>query len=92
MAYAELPRQTDYQGSRTHEIMDRPTLSNGSCGASRGYEYWSVEPDVGRVANGVPHRVDRLKALGNAVVPQQIYPVLKAIADIEAVLAQRGEV
>ena len=31
---------------------------------------WTVEPDVGRVANGVPDRVDRLKALGNAVVPQ----------------------
>jgi DNA (cytosine-5)-methyltransferase 1 len=31
---------------------------------------WSVEPDVGRVANGVPSRVDRLKGLGNAVVPQ----------------------
>ena len=31
---------------------------------------WSPEPDVGRVANGIPKRVDRLKALGNAVVPQ----------------------
>jgi DNA (cytosine-5)-methyltransferase 1 len=31
---------------------------------------WAVEPDVGRVANGVPHRVDRLRGLGNAVVPQ----------------------
>ena len=31
---------------------------------------WAVEPDVGRVANGVPNRVDRLKQLGNAVVPQ----------------------
>jgi DNA (cytosine-5)-methyltransferase 1 len=31
---------------------------------------WSVEPDVGRVANGVPSRVDRLRCLGNAVVPQ----------------------
>jgi len=31
---------------------------------------WRTEPAVGRVANGVPHRVDRLKALGNAVVPQ----------------------
>jgi len=32
--------------------------------------WWSVEPDVGRVANGIPNRVDRLKCLGNSVVPQ----------------------
>ena len=32
--------------------------------------WWDIEPDVGRVAHGVPQRVDRLKGLGNAVVPQ----------------------
>jgi DNA (cytosine-5)-methyltransferase 1 len=32
--------------------------------------WWEVEPDVGRVANGIPNRVDRLKGLGNAIVPQ----------------------
>jgi DNA (cytosine-5)-methyltransferase 1 len=32
--------------------------------------WWATEPDVGRVANGVPARVDRLRSLGNAVVPQ----------------------
>lgn len=31
---------------------------------------WTVEPDVGRVATRVPSRVDRLRCLGNAVVPQ----------------------
>jgi DNA (cytosine-5)-methyltransferase 1 len=31
---------------------------------------WAVEPDVGRVAHGISGRVDRLRALGNAVVPQ----------------------
>jgi DNA (cytosine-5)-methyltransferase 1 len=31
---------------------------------------WAVEPDVGRVAHGVPARMDRLRGLGNAVVPQ----------------------
>jgi len=50
--------------------------SNGSIGASSvcsgtdGEGWWDVEPDVGRVAHGVPKRVDRLKQLGNAVVPQ----------------------
>ena len=33
-------------------------------------DWWKVEPDVGRVADGIPNRVDRLKGLGNAVVPQ----------------------
>lgn len=32
--------------------------------------WWATEPDVGRVAHGVPRRLDRLRGLGNAVVPQ----------------------
>ena len=32
--------------------------------------WWIVESNVGRVAHGVPGRVDRLKQLGNSVVPQ----------------------
>jgi DNA (cytosine-5)-methyltransferase 1 len=31
---------------------------------------WLPEPAVGRVANGIPRRVDRLRGLGNAIVPQ----------------------
>jgi DNA (cytosine-5)-methyltransferase 1 len=31
---------------------------------------WLPEPAVGRVAHGIPRRVDRLKGLGNAIVPQ----------------------
>ena len=40
---------------------------------------WRIEPRVGRVANGVPNRVDRLKSLGNAIVPQIIYHIGLAI-------------
>jgi len=45
---------------------------------------WLAEPRVGRVANGIPRRVDRLKGLGNAIVPQiamRIGITIKAIAD-----------
>ena len=35
-----------------------------------GWQWWQIEPDVGRMANGIPFRVDRLRGLGNAVVPQ----------------------
>jgi DNA (cytosine-5)-methyltransferase 1 len=38
--------------------------------AAGGGGWWRTEPDVGRVAHGVPARVDRLRALGNSVVPQ----------------------
>jgi DNA (cytosine-5)-methyltransferase 1 len=31
--------------------------------------WWAIEPDVGRVANGVAARVDRLKSIGNGQVP-----------------------
>jgi DNA (cytosine-5)-methyltransferase 1 len=46
-----------------------PPPSGSRCAAGEP-GWWDVEPDVGRVADGVPSRVDRLRALGNAVVPQ----------------------
>lgn len=33
-------------------------------------DWWAAEPDMGRLAHGVSSRVDRLRCLGNAVVPQ----------------------
>lgn len=42
---------------------------------------WAVEPGVGRVADGLPCRVERIRALGNAVVPQQAYPIFRALAE-----------
>lgn len=40
-------------------------------------------PEIPRVASGIKNRVNRLKCLGNAVVPQQFYPVFRAIMDLE---------
>lgn len=45
-----------------------------------GGEWWGFEPGVGRMAYGVSDRVERLKGLGNAVVPYQVYPITEAIA------------
>jgi DNA (cytosine-5)-methyltransferase 1 len=45
--------------------------------------WWDVEPDVGRVAHGVRNRVDRLRSLGNAVVPQIPEIIGRAIMEIE---------
>jgi DNA (cytosine-5)-methyltransferase 1 len=37
--------------------------------SSEGRKMWATEPKLGRVANGVAHRVDRLKCIGNGQVP-----------------------
>jgi DNA (cytosine-5)-methyltransferase 1 len=37
---------------------------------THGDGHWTTEPAVGRVADGIPRRVDRLRGLGNAIVPQ----------------------
>ena len=40
---------------------------------------WSIEPDVGRVAHGVRSRVDRLRGLGNAIVPQVAFEIMRCL-------------
>jgi len=51
-------------------------------GNREGTIQWAIEPGLGRVAHGIPHRVDRLKCLGNAIVPQVAYQILKVIAEL----------
>ena len=65
--------------------------NSGSGSFSDGHCRWEPEPDVGRVAHGVPNRVDRLKALGNAIVPAVAYQILKAIYDIDNALVTNDE-
>ena len=64
---ADAQKQSDNAGHGSGGEPGRFTL--GRCGSIDGGS-WATEPDVGRVVDGVPARVDRLRALGNAVVPQ----------------------
>ena len=53
-----------------------------SCHEEPNRNWWHTEPDVGRVADGVPDRTHRLKALGNAVVPQIPYHIATTILEV----------
>jgi len=55
-------------------------------GKFTGTNHWSIEPDVGRLAHGIPRRMDRLKGLGNAIVPQIamiLWTLVKSILEEE---------
>ena len=67
----------------------RGVHAQGQCdrqgeGESWGGGGWLPEPPVGRVAHGIPRRVDRLKGLGNAVVPQIPEMIGRAILEAYA--------
>jgi DNA (cytosine-5)-methyltransferase 1 len=55
-----------------------PRLPVERCGG------WPAEPGIRRVADGFPGRVDRVRALGNAVVPQVAAMIGRAILAAEA--------
>ena len=61
------------QGSGQHEQpIDSKTSRQGKADGliyGRSSDFWATEPNVGRVANGVAARVDRIKAIGNGQVP-----------------------
>jgi len=68
----------DAGNKKTHGKGKATQPINGSVGS-----FWEPEPRVGRVANGVSKRVDRLKGLGNAIVPQIAMRIGQTIKQIE---------
>ena len=93
---AEGTRRDFGEREKEHESGERRTVESVLGGVADGISdrmdgdlnfiinhYWDAEPGIPRIATDIEHRVDRLKCLGNAVVPQQFYPVFKAIAEVE---------
>ena len=65
---ADTPNQRDVWGQWLMGFVEQE--HNGRGGKTNGgWEWWQSEPNVGRVADGVAARVDRLKAIGNGQVP-----------------------
>ena len=75
------PRQRKYGESIGQEEGDNGKTDRFVYGSKAGWSNWLPEPDVGRVVDGIPMRVDRLKGLGNAIVPQVVVPIMQAIKE-----------
>jgi DNA (cytosine-5)-methyltransferase 1 len=79
-AGADVP-DTDRRRCRQRDTQQRRIPELDPRGDADGAKQWQAEPGICRVVDGLPNRVDRLRSLGNAVVPQVVYPILQAIAD-----------
>jgi DNA (cytosine-5)-methyltransferase 1 len=63
-----LQERPQRDGGTSHPGLEASLRDNAERRGLQGW--WELEPDVGRVAHGIPDRVHRLRALGNALVPQ----------------------
>ena len=84
---AALSCDLPYNTHHTGKALPQPGLgrvADGFPAQMDGHSLWAEEPaDISRLTEDVPNRSKRMKTLGNAVSPPQVFPILKYIADIE---------
>ena len=73
---------SEYHVANSERIHVQGQQSRSGQEQSRRKGWWEFEPNVGRVANGVPGRVYRLKGLGNSIVPQIAEEIGKTIVKV----------
>ena len=74
----ELSNRRQYVSNAKRNGFNGTAIARGTCTSEakrrllefEGRDWWAVEPELGRVADGISNRMDRLKGIGNAVVPQ----------------------
>jgi len=67
--------QEDYKGIREDYWWTMSSATNS--------DWWTIEPRMGRVANGIANRAHRIKALGNGVVPLQVKTAFEILMGIK---------
>jgi DNA (cytosine-5)-methyltransferase 1 len=72
-----------YRDKRGSKGLHRERQPDSSCECNSSGDWWATEPELGRVAHGISNRVDRLKCLGNAIVPQVAFQLIKTIVEVE---------
>ena len=89
LAGSEDVANTESSFGNDHETVagnGKPTtqeVSGNGSSVRRESAWWDFEPDVGRVAHGIPGRVYRLKGLGNSIIPQIAQEIGNAIIKAE---------
>ena len=69
-AYEKAISNADSERGRSRNSKRKDAANARQLRGSKKFRGWRTEPGLGRVAHGIPNRVDRLKGLGNAIVPQ----------------------
>ena len=78
-------KKWSHNTDQTSGSSEREEALANSSSSRRGWkreDNWAIEPDVGRVADGISNRVDRLKCLGNSLVPQIPYHIGTVILEV----------
>ena len=78
------PNRFGFKGSAQKslpEFADLPTKFSGT--GTEPHRGWTTEPGICRTSHGIPNRVDRIKGLGNAVVPQLVYNLFEIIKQVD---------
>ena len=77
--------RNEYEIDREHGKTETQKIFGDRSCLSGVSSRWEVEPDMGRVAYGIPDTMDRLKSLGNSVVPQIPFLIADCIRRIEGI-------
>jgi DNA (cytosine-5)-methyltransferase 1 len=87
IANANRGRCEQLRGSESGEEHGEGEVPRAECVCSdqHGGASWIAEPRVGRVVNGLPGRVDRLRGLGNAIVPQVAAEIIRCMKQADAI-------